>query len=298
MNTPLSGFEHPSGDGFWAYVLERYQIAHRRYVLQIKSPEELTADTVLRKYHFCNVKREWDYGSRWLMQRGAVEFHGVVETVWGCVLYRLLNAPTIFQELEQLCGTGPIPTLDAYLQNTARIESAVLRLSRIGNPAYYTLTSRTRGSRRERLVSVLRTFAAEIPLMAESVLHASDMYSACRTLSRLPSIGPFAAFQVARDLVLLRAASWNEDYWCEVGPGAIPGLRYIFGRVSQSGLVEQVRTLQLSKPEFALSVPFLNLCDMEHNVCEYRKFVNVRSGEGHRRYYRPHQDKLLPPSLE
>ena len=121
--------------------------------------------------------------------------------------------------------------------------------------------------------------------LASAISSAEDLKTCYNVLLRVKNVGKFFAWQVLCDLIESRVVPYTEDDWVQLGPGAIGGLKAIFGtsvnknsellklaillREMQDGVF---RALELSFPRFIGRD--ITLKNIEHALCEFCKYTD------------------------
>lgn len=273
-------------DRLIAFILERERIRVRKEVT--REPWPWTDDSILRRYRFCNVRRNDDKQTR-LIHLGWMDPHRRYIDLWfAAVVARLINWWPTLEEIG-----FPVPW---------------------DRPQFKKVMSQRR-ERKEKLFTGAYMVRADAVLtgskadyLADFVLQPMwDAREAIRPregdtlaafharLMQYRDMGSFMAAQVVADLkhfdaYLLHAADWQD--WAAPGPGSLRGLQRVF---------------ELSKPmredewraNFALILPQVNAIlsdrigiltgqDLQNCLCEFDKYERVLRGEGRpRSIYQP-----------
>lgn len=102
-------------------------------------------------------------------------------------------------------------------------------------------------------------------------------------LRSIPGMGPFNAYQLLLDLSYSNIINFSQSDFVEAGCGAISGLRKCFGTKALGIAPEVMRWMQETQDEHfgRLGLTFnglgkerypLQLCDIEHTLCEVEKY--------------------------
>lgn len=290
--------EHPSLAGFWSLILERLRIQERR---EKGNPSPWTKDRILRDYHFCNIRRADDWGTRWYLKHVVPASNTGTDLIWRTMLYRMVNVPELFEKAASATGLPPAPIGISDYRNPA-MNAHYTRIinndvGRLYSPAYIIFGGiKDGGTRNRQFLSSMEQLEREIDVIASDILAAPTMDIAVKISQHAIGVGGFIGYQVARDLVLAKVVRWDENAWTAVGPGAMAGLFQLFGDISARKALEYVRNVKASlESEFpggpgAIpdTIRTLSLCDVQHCLCEYAKYTKWRSFSGKRRYYKPH----------
>lgn len=280
---------------FWAFVSERDAIWSRREGGQ---PEPWTSDPILRDYHFTNVHRHKDPGTRWIVdaceRRGLVDLPDVLFAVYA---YRSLNRVSTFE-------THGFPDRDAVCVATwsRRLDAARAAGASLGSGRHLTYWARLRTS-----LPWLVDHADEV---ADSLREAEDGVAAIRALMRYQLfVGVFLGVQVVGDLVTVPTDGlrFGRDTVFPVSAGSRFGLglatgtltkeeeeRHAFADRTAAGRrqrdlstgPEEARRMSdlLASQPTTLSEP-LNYSDLEHSCCEYARYWRLQQGDFTRSNY-------------
>jgi hypothetical protein len=279
-------------DLYWQFIFERQSIWYKRFMLQSLPP--WTEDDILRNYKFTNMYRELDRGTIYLLDNiiGPVLDFGPPSTqVFACIMYRMFNRVNTWQILR---NTGAIKTMpwhrkrmfevlsDAQSQGIPLYTDAHMVCAYHGTPGKDKL---------ERIQNLLNGME---PRMAElmSLIDSSDSLKPIWTfLKNLDGLGPFLAYEIAVDISY---APWNhhtENEWVNPGPGCQIGVNIIFPNTSPKDCTQKLFDLRdMQQAEFArLKLPWqkiaykgkwLTLRNIEHDCCEFQKYVKALNQTG------------------
>lgn len=271
----------PSIEGLWQFCREREAIRLRKEAGQ---PPPWTDDKTLRKFHFCNIRRQDDFGTRWYMKEivaGDSNFWGFDDILWKTILYRAVNNVCWFEE----SGIG-VFGIEAWKGRKEEIKSGLERAPLPYSPAYIVLQGPDGKDRKTHLFQLLETmdrlFAAGF---ADDIQISIDLKHLWKQLQSLPYIGPFISLQIYRDLILAKAIPFSDDDFVYLGPGCRTGIEMLLDLHSYKQQYRALLELQQRVPE---DLQPISLGDVEHAVCEWRKFARLSGGKGRRRYYQSH----------
>ncbi len=274
-------------NNFWYWIRQREQIR----ILKEKYPNGIEGgyshDPIFNTYHFCNVRREDDRGTKEIrevvlhyfpMEEDDVATISCLPTIY--LMARLFNhAPTLARVLE---------STDFGLS----IEQAFQQLkdyrdkgNKIFNSAYVVSTA---GEKMDKIDYVLR-----LVLAAQRVIIPTDsLANAHAALSSIAGLGGtgFLAGQVVADLRndrYLVAAAANQD-WCCPGPGSMQGLDFIFEQATTKGnFMSRIAILYDIMPD-DIWVMELHAQDLQNCLCEFGKYVRLSNPrlKSRKRYYK------------
>jgi hypothetical protein len=121
--------------------------------------------------------------------------------------------------------------------------------------------------------------------LAVQISKAADLRTCYNTVLQVRNVGKFLAWQVICDLMEARAVHFAEDEWVKLGPGAINGLKVIFGDSLKKcpELLEKAVFLRVIQDDVyqAMGIAFprfidrdMTLKNIEHALCEFCKYKN------------------------
>ena len=282
---------------YWRYIYERQAIWYKRFVL--REPRPWTTDPTLNTYSFTNVYRELDRGTihyREVAWPQIERVHNTHRQLWWTAIYRWFNRPEVWDEaLAPLCVEG-VPDFEA-------IEAALRQFTRTGRPvftgaymvcAYHGFEGLDKIA---RIINFLRHIYANSDLLwvdnSKFPRSTEAWHAACQ---KFDGIGPFGAYEIMSDLLMVKWApfeerGWTEDDWANPGPGAERGLKLVYPNsksYSRANMVSMMRNLRDIQREafIILSLPFgevslkradkttiwLSMRNIEHNLCELSKY--------------------------
>lgn len=260
---------------FWYWIEEREQI---RNLKDGGEPAPWTKDPILQKYHFCNVRREDDRGTRDIhaavhKRRGQHE----MDLPWMYTLARLFNyAPTVEQALNCIFSDG---------WNGA---DKTLKIDRdLGYKTFHAAyVVSTCGVSMDKIDYVLMLSEVvkgiTVPRKGLALAHSA--------LMKVDGLGSFLAGQVVADLrncgYLEPTGHFEWKYWSAMGPGSKKGLDFLFHTKTTAGNY-QSRMEQLFRimPE-EIATMDIHAQDLQNCLCEFSKYMrHLNSLGGRARYY-------------
>ena len=263
---------------FWYWVNER----HRIFVARAAGrPRPWTEDPILQTYKFTNVFRQLDRGTVWLTER-FVQPHWDGDQallVFNVAWYRMFNWTGTGELLgwRRSWRSGAISRLLHSAQDAGGqiFTGAHIVWSEGGQPKIDGVLS-----------SCAALWKARRHLVA--IAHFSRSLEAVfNELLKVRGVGPFIAYEIVTDLRHTPVLNCAHDinWWANVGPGALRGLRRLDPAMRPSDALGKMRALLMrSRDErdgvLGGHVPPLELRDIEHSLCEWDKYCRVRFSEG------------------
>jgi len=266
--------------GYFDYIKERQKI-YKLKSSGAKSP--WTDDLILQKYKFCNVYRHLDAGTQWYMQNiGRFQkAESPAIALWKTILYRTINNPKFFE-----FAGFPQPNEPSEIQeHIQKAREWIIKGNHFRSDAYLILYPPKYGhSKVEQYGKAIMKLSNELTHITESVLDSKTAKEAWQELQAADGVGPFIAYEIWCDLVLCGYLKWTEDDFVNVGPGAKAPLTALY-----PGINEQLamKALQAKQNQYLSGMKYLTLRSIEHNLCEYRKYVNLSNGKGKKRHFNP-----------
>jgi len=120
-------------------------------------------------------------------------------------------------------------------------------------------------------------------------------------IKEIPLVGNFLAYEIWTDLTYFDffRQKWTDNDFVNIGPGARWGLKIIYGKLIKKEELEKIKHLHEIQKKYLnnqkwLKVynrnafsnnPFLSLRNIEHSLCEFRKYHNLGLDKGKRRKF-------------
>jgi hypothetical protein len=272
--------------GLLYFIWEREAI---RIARENGHPAPWTADPVLRKYKFTNIRRRDDRGSQWVIKH-LIQPNGNRLDLWFTLLVaRLVNWPPTLQALIQ---AGVLPCSPEGF-DAPRFESVLEALRATGvkvySGAYMLYPTKNPGINKARTVAKY--------IIGSAIEHADDISASLwnneggmsierfvAELSKCFGISTFIAGQVAADLTYTGMDVKDFLTYAPIGPGSSRGLNYLLGKPpfatwGQKDFNSQLRNIYAETFD-QLEIVDLTLHDVQNCMCEYSKYCRTVLGEG------------------
>lgn len=276
---------------FFAFVFERQRMWHRRFVL--KQPAPWTDDPILSTYKFCNMYRELDACTMYLLDK-LTETTDRRTQLLNIIFFRFFNLKNLYEAL----GVHLLQRVNT-LELLPRFD-AMKKKGPIFNNAYIISPGQ---SREPKHVTILRNLEdLDVEALMSRLDQAETPEAAHAGLCRIPLVGSFLAGEIWTDLTYVKFFSqgWTDDDFVAIGPGAAWGMDLVAGRKLRASERESfLRRLyerqganlpdhwhDIAYTEAYSNAPLLSLTNVEGALCEFRKYVNLSQGKGRRRYFR------------
>lgn len=256
---------------FFDFVQERQNVYIRKEILKHEPP--YTDDEILQKYHFCNVFREQDAGTKVVME---LESDNDLELLTNIVCYRIFNRRNHFDRI----GWIDINNFDKETFKEKLI--SLKNEAPIFNSAY--------------LVNwCLRHIVEGLEYIIQNNFNLKDCESPREVytkLRKIKSIGPFIAYQLYLDLSYFgeRFHKWGGNDFVCVGPGSKPAIAKMLEvdikNLSDQQCVDYMVYLRDIQDQYLNLEKKLDLAAVEHSLCEKNKYIKFKNNAGKRRLFK------------
>lgn len=260
-------------DLFCYWIRERERI---RIVRKAGAPKPWTKDEILATYHFCNVRREDDRGTRelrevWRSNVSVCPLEHYQPAIWTAA--RLFNDKESFDAVLTFWRD---PMAWVRVLKNRRLNGET-----VFNTAYVVSTC---GKSMDKIDYVLEVVKDVI----QTYVPRTTCREAYEALLSVGGLGSFLAGQVVADLknigyISQAAADWNS--FSVPGPGSLKGLGFIFGKSSPRLYDSQMNELETSLPADIRAMS-IHRQDLQNCLCEFSKYVRYLDNlPGRRRPY-------------
>lgn len=309
---------------FFEFAYDRHLIYHKKTVLG--EPAPWTDHPVLHKMKFCNSYRFLDRGTIYIyeqIEKGRKNGITDAEAVLNIIFARFFNRPDIFDSLggylfstvakiwtvdeiyDTMVGSGMQLFSNAYL---------ISQHSKIGDKYH--------GDKTGSCIIILKNLLEHLDEWYDRLTHSTGGWEGVsKVLQENMNIGPFLAGQIMidmsyHDLFANEDGVYSNDGFLIVGPGAAWGVDIMYNNEVgipyhlQERLIYMLRSKQVDvfeiiknerqKNFFAIASHdpgktgiridgrngMFSVMDIQHLLCEYRKYCNWTLGKGKKRYYK------------
>jgi hypothetical protein len=291
---------------FFATMWERQEIWYKRFLLKEERP--WTTDDIFNSYKFCNVYRELDRSSQWLLQNVIWNNkYQPINKLFKMMVYRLYNNPEVFNTIK-------LPDFETYsaqqfIQDVNVYES--LRPS-TNSKAYCINTWLSKGqsagmANATIIVPSIYKHITEIWQILQSWSSVNDLINCFK---KIAGIGNFVSHEWFIDLCYYVnynggdfEMEFDENSYTSVGPGAINGLKLLTESKVKPELVttflrdmapdclmsineqDQFKFLHSTEEHsyYVSTEPNITLHTIEFWLCEFNKYVKVLNKYGRQR---------------
>ena len=290
-------------DYFW-WINERHYI----YEAKLKGFEwPWTEDKILQTYAFTNPYRENDKVTVWLRENWKLKHANHPCLYLNLAMFRQFNWPQTM-ELTGFVVDDPSEIDGETILHDWNPEklTAVVEAYQATGAKIWTGAYMIRGQAKTEV-----QWSSKADYMFHDVLEPlwetdepdwEDMTleAAVDWWKQFNGFGHFLSYEVVTDMRHTRYLRDAPDImtWANPGPGAIRGVHRVMGwpakrrKEKQAFYIQTMRELLAMSPEYLWpDMPALEMRDVEHSLCEYDKYMRVKTGEGRPRskYTPPHK---------
>lgn len=304
---------------FYDFVTERYKIHVRKDFLKQKAP--WTDDEILQCYKFCNVRREHDRQSQYLIKNISTNpCLSLEDKIVNSFYFRAWNNWDTMKDLG-----GPWAAKDLYSsQMKQQIRPIYQQLASEDPDRKWWSSAYNQGGTKQawRYPNPNRKVNKEddIPLRVfhigpwlkehntvEKLLSANDQKVAFEAIKEIQGFADFLAYQIFVDLTYIENFPFSENEFVVAGPGCRNGLNKLFDDYDGLTLEEALFWLadnideifnKIHPPFWAgrlfVDLPqedrFFSVMCLENCMCELSKYIRTIEGTGRPRVkYKQHK---------
>lgn len=272
---------------YLSLAVERHKIYKWR---ESGTPKPWTEDVVFRDFFFCNVFRQYDKCSKWIIN------NIVPYERWDLlILYRFMSTYSLFKRIEEeQIPFDAINRIQKFLEKMKKngetlFSSCFIRNPRI--PGGWTETYNVPFF----LIEEIKSEGSMQEMLAKNSLELMVEY-----LSQFSGTKGFMGYEYASDFEYTAFFNPTDKYtWCNKGPGAQKGLSllvydWFWKRFSKPEWLKWTRYIfEKMKKRFKEDFPEedLSMREVEHWLCEYQKYVKYKASlfGNHKVKYRKYQ---------
>ena len=275
-------------NNFFNYMKERHSIWYKKEA--IKQPAPWTSDPILQKYNFCNVERELDKGTKHVIDK-VLENDDLKpqDKLFNVIFYRYFNTYGFF-------GNAIKKPLIAYHYNwkeTIKELDYAMDKYKLFKIAYMVVAHPAYHYRpRDKHVQIaykMQDVANNINQLYGNILKAESAEEIHKIIGKIWGTGKFLSYQILLDLWYKNiVVKFPHNSYCYVGSGALPALQLIFPSPKYVKTTPEEWCFYLQKIQYNYWNNNIHVNNIEHNLCEYRKYYNLKHGlKQKKRKYNP-----------
>lgn len=294
---------------FFTFVYDRQLIYHKKEVLKLPSP--WTEDKILQKLKFCNVYRENDKGTKYIINKVINNPElDISSKIFNIVIYRFFNRMDLFEIIFEGFPNTKTYSFEYYenLLNRKKQEHELYNNAYTVTQALFNKTYGKPGKHIQFLF-VIEWLANQINNhgYVEKIISAKDPEFLIKLIQTIPLVGPFLSGQIMVDFSYCKDITrFTSDEFLVVGPGAAPGLDMVAGfeqtYTQQYKLCSYIRDIQREKfaelfnetgknwkeiysKDAYCNLPYLSNMNIQNSFCEFRKYNDWSKDKGKKKYY-------------
>ncbi len=274
----------PVFDVYWRFAAARQAVLMRRLA---GDPPPWTDDPIVARHRFTNPYRFTDRVSQHLLT--AVQYSAAWDRstlVLRTLLFKVFNRIDTWQMLTAQVGEPTAATFDPAWYGRV-LSNARADGRRIYSPAY--IVPNPPYGEPEKHLNHLRMLALMFDDgTVDRLIAAGGLRDLFEVLRRVPSLGPFLAFQYAVDINYSPVTAAGEAGFVVAGPGAVDGLRKCFAALPAGAESDALLWVAATQEEHfsRLGLTFepvlgrrLQPIDCQNLFCETDKYARVSHPE-------------------
>lgn len=253
-----------------------------RESIRIKKEQGLPApwsdNPVMQTVYFCNVNREDDKVTKWILENWTYDKCPEYFT-FAIIVARIFNSPSTLDRLGQ-----PMEIKEWLGMAEDTLDNMSLDGDTIWNGAYIVSTN---GQKISKATYCIDLFKEVAEWHLDVVDNCKTLAEAHEALMSVRGLASFMAGQVVADLKcseghpLQDAPDWNS--FSAPGPGSLRGLKWFFEETVTAKnyhckMQEAYDILDMELPEDIIDI--LSMQNLQNCFCEYDKFMRVTEGTG------------------
>lgn len=265
------------------WIKERYSILQKKDRLL---PKPWTKDPILQKYKFCNVFREDDRVTKWVMRHWRYPHHADADVWFAMVVARLINWPESLEEIGYPVPWKPMKFMGALNRRRA-LKKKVFTGAYMIHADAGDYPSKADYLAMKVLNPMWEKRQYLRPREGDYLLSFYNRLHECRDM------GSFMAGQVVADVKFTDGLHIAPDWWTFAvpGPGSKRGLNRVCGReigatwsehhwLSRLRALRRVVEVKLAKSTARDRIEVISAQDLQNCLCEFDKYDRVRLGQG------------------
>lgn len=281
---------------FKKFVKERERIRLKKAA---GAPAPWTKDPVLAKYHFTNIDRDHDTGTRWAhsLMDGAAEYGTNADVLFNVMCYRIIN------NIDTARATLPVW---ARTFNASKYEKQLRTIRESGHKVFskahqnntFMLKPHEYGATK---IDALKLYAEIARRQSKWVMRggwerfrkATNINEAVDLLVNETHMGRFTATQATLDMLYCPAGVNARDWVTFTRHDAVK----VYNPVQAGSGLALMSMFGCRGPE--VNAKLLEVASMmrlapivvEHALCEFSKYVRLQNGDGRKRLYVPNKNR-------
>lgn len=267
---------------FWYWINERHRVYLRK---ENFDPKPWSDDPIFQTWRFCNVFRQLDTQSKYLIENiiKPAENWDPAVLLFNIYAFRAFNW---YPTYEAMGGYQ----FEWNERAVGKLLKAHAEHNKLTSGAYMIRGRQYMAKHHSILLTLSRIWEEKNNLIYYKPDTMEKMQEFLMT-HHYWGWGPFTTYQIVLDLTyspILRNPI-DINTWCEFGPGAKRGIKLIYPELKNSQMLEATKMLWEEQHQYREShVPFLTLQDIEFSLCELGKYMRAKAGGKGKNHYDGH----------
>ena len=295
---------------FFEFIYDRQLIWYKKEKLKLPAP--WTDDPILSTYKFCNMYRELDRGTQYILKMISDPSISLENKIFNIYCYRFFNKDKLFEEFFD--GYLNVETFDFSKYETL-LDSKLNSGLKIYSDAYTTcqipFNENYRKSNKHIQVLLKLKHLRNLILYENFIgrfLAGKSPMEQISVLQEIKTVGDFLAGQIYLDITYTKAIPFSGDDFIIIGPGCAEGIQLLYPELPKKKYSEFMHHLrnhenyyfnelklktnkdwhQIKYTSLYQKTDNISLMNYQHSCCEYRKYLNLMNPNrnGRKRYYR------------
>ena len=292
---------------YFATARERERIRRRRAA---GKPAPWTTNLVFRDWRFCNVRREDDVTTAWFREHVRSRARGA-QVVFATVAFRWFNLIATGEKLRDLL----VGAWDGEEARRRLLASEGEEQGQLFTGAYRVAAPHARSqvitgayviktpdgmTKMDGVLWCVEEARWRLPTLLADRSFGSSLAGAWESLTTLPYVGGFMAYEVVSDLRWTDVLGGAQDIltWANAGPGCRRGLGWVVAGDPEhfgQGVAARAEMLEVMRELLAMSQRDVywpsrwqpwEMREVEHWSCEFDKYNRARRGERLKRRFK------------
>jgi len=259
-------------DKFIEVAIERHKIYKLR---ESGAPRPWTNNEILRDYFFCNLFRQYDKCSKWIIE------NIVPYQRWDLlVLYRFISTYDTFEKIKANCKLDDLERIHGFLAEIKQSGEKIFSGCFIRNPRIPGGWTETYNVPFVLIDEIKKDGTIELVIALNSLEKMVEYFS------RFSGTKFFMGYEYACDLEYAQFFNPTDKLtWANMGPGAMRGMSLLlhgsaFQKMKQDfWLAKAQELLGIMTKEVGSVFPeeTITMREVEHQLCEFQKYVKYCS---------------------
>jgi len=262
--------------------------------VESREVEEKFKDLILEKYKFCNVKRELDRVSLYFIDKVILNpKFSKLEILLNSYILRIFNLVEYLDYIKFPFSLDDLSNPTEILSLSHNYKGSRFNIAYHVGTITPSSEYRTKHEQVFKYLQKLCNSKQDLKNLEEITNSVIEFISG---VSKMPGIGKFMSYELFCDCCysnLFTSDKFNINSYVNLGPGALGGLYHIYGKENYEDLFKKLLIeLNLIQRDFnPVNIKYgkvaFSVRDLEHSLCEYRKYCQKIENRGRKIKYRP-----------